>query len=306
MKSFRSNGKLLLTAEYVVLDGAKAMALPTKYGQSMTVEAIEDAKLYWKSIDHTDKVWFECELSLDEIATSQTPHNEISKRLFEILISAKKLNPHFLRASTGFKITTKLDFPENWGLGSSSTLINNIADWANVNPYELLELTFGGSGYDIACAQNNCAILYNLLLAQEHEAKRNITTLNFNPSFKDQLFFIHLNQKQDSREGIKRYHSVKNNLGSTLTEINKITEHIVECDTILEFSDLITAHEEIISKLINLPTIKSSQFSAYPGAIKSLGAWGGDFILATGSFEDMDYFKQRGFETIISYSDMIL
>ena len=307
MKSFRSNGKLLLTAEYVVLDSAKALALPTKYGQSLTVEPITEAKLFWKSIDHTEKVWFECELSLDEIAASQTPRNDISKRLFEILIAAKQLNPNFLSASSGFNITTKLDFPENWGLGTSSTLINNIADWANVNPYELLDLTFGGSGYDIACAQNKSAILYALLDVQsEQDVKRNITTLNFNPSFKDQLFFIYLNQKQNSREGIKRYHSVKSNLGSTILEINKITEHIVACDTISEFSELITTHEEIISKLINLPTIKSSLFSNYKGAIKSLGAWGGDFILATGSLEDMDYFKQRGFETIIPYSDMIL
>jgi mevalonate kinase len=261
MKSFRSNGKLLLTAEYVVLDGAKALALPTKYGQSLTVEPISEAKVVWKSIDYTEKVWFECELSLDEIAALQTPRNEITKRLIEILIAAKQLNPNFLSASSGFQVTTKLDFPENWGLGSSSTLINNIADWANVNPYELLALTFGGSGYDIACAQNTSAILYTLLKAQnEHAAKRNITTLNFNPSFNDQLFFIHLNQKQDSREGIKRYHSVKYNLGSTISEINKITEHIVACDTISEFTELITTHEEIISKLINLPTIKASKF----------------------------------------------
>ncbi len=38
MTTFRSNGKLLLTAEYLVLDGARAIALPTKLGQSLTVE----------------------------------------------------------------------------------------------------------------------------------------------------------------------------------------------------------------------------------------------------------------------------
>ena len=34
-KTFYSNGKLLITGEYVVLDGAKALALPTKYGQNL-------------------------------------------------------------------------------------------------------------------------------------------------------------------------------------------------------------------------------------------------------------------------------
>ena len=32
-QTFYSNGKLLITGEYVVLDGAKALALPTKFGQ---------------------------------------------------------------------------------------------------------------------------------------------------------------------------------------------------------------------------------------------------------------------------------
>ena len=307
MTTFRSNGKLLLTAEYVVLDGAKALALPTKFGQSLTVEPIEEAKLLWTSFDNNGQVWFENGFSMDEITTSQTPRNDVSKRLFEILISAKQLNPNFLFRSvgskSGFRVTTKLEFPENWGLGSSSTLINNLANWANINPYDLLELTFGGSGYDIACAQHSNPLIYQ---NNPHNNSRVINAVDFNPSFKDQLFFIHLNQKQNSREGINRYNQVKNNLTSTLLEINAITEHIIDCESISEFNELITKHEAIISNLINLPTVKSSLFSNYQGAIKSLGAWGGDFILATGNINDMDYFKKKGFSTIIPYVEMIL
>jgi hypothetical protein len=47
-------------------------------------------------------------------------------------------------------------------------------------------------------------------------------------------------------------------------------------------------------------------FPDYSRAIKSLGAWGGDFVLATGNFNEMDYFKQKGFHTIISYHKMVL
>ena len=60
----------------------------------------------------------------------------------------------------------------------------------------------------------------------------------------------------------------------------------------------------IISKLIKQPPLKKIKFSDYDGAVKSLGAWGGDFFLATGS--DQDYFKKKGYETIISYKDIIL
>ena len=40
-KTFYSNGKLLLTGEYVVLDGATALAIPTKYGQYLEISASE-------------------------------------------------------------------------------------------------------------------------------------------------------------------------------------------------------------------------------------------------------------------------
>jgi mevalonate kinase len=303
MTTISSNGKLLLTAEYVVLDGAKALALPTTYGQALNVEPIDQPKLYWKSMDHKGKIWFENVFSIKTIASgSSNPCSDISKRIVQILYAAKQLNPAFLSAESGFIITTKLDFPENWGLGSSSTLINNIAQWAMVDAYELLALTFGGSGYDIACAQHKLPITFTL---DPLKKSRTITTVDFNPSFKDQLFFVHLNQKQNSREGIKHYHKKKNNLSSAISEIDVITKHIINCKVVSEFETLILKHEQIISKLIDLPTVKSALFKEYPKAIKSLGAWGGDFILATGSFDDRAYFRQKGYHTIISYSDMI-
>jgi len=304
MTTFRSNGKLLITAEYLVLDGVKALALPTKFGQSLTVEPIKEKKLFWKSIDHDGHVWFEKELSVDSLVSSfNDSENLISKRLFEILISAKQLNPNFLNTEGGFNIITKLEFPKNWGLGSSSTLINNIANWANVNAFELLSLTFGGSGYDIACAQNNSSITY----INNNDLKlKTIEPVEFNPIFKEGLFFVYLNQKQNSREGIKHYESNKTNAANAIIKINSITENIVTCQTISEFETLILKHEQIISNLVKLPTVKSLLFPDYSRAIKSLGAWGGDFILATGNLEDMEYFKNKGFDTIVPYRDMIL
>ena len=308
MTTFRSNGKLLLTAEYVVLDGAKALALPTKFGQSLTVEPIKESNLFWKSIDHNGNVWVEDVFPMEKNTLSfSKPSNDISKRVIQILNAAKQLNPNFLFPSSGteggFSITTKLDFPENWGLGSSSTLINNISNWAHINAYDLLELTFGGSGYDIACAKDNNPITYQINKLDNTQVTN---TVHFNPSFKEELFFVHLNKKQDSREGIDHYNKNKHNLTSTIIEINTITDRIINCQTISEFESLITKHEQIISKLINLPTVKTRLFSDYSGAIKSLGAWGGDFILATGNKSYMDYFKQKGYQTIIPYRAMVL
>ena len=59
MKRLYSHGKLLLTGEYVVLDGAQSLAIPTSYGQSLTVKPIDESKLIWKSLDENNNLWFE-------------------------------------------------------------------------------------------------------------------------------------------------------------------------------------------------------------------------------------------------------
>ena len=48
----------------------------------------------------------------------------------------------------------------NWGLGSSSTLISLLSQWSGVAPEKLLSTSFGGSGYDVACATAKDAIIY--------------------------------------------------------------------------------------------------------------------------------------------------
>jgi len=301
-QEFYSNGKLLLTGEYVVLDGALSLAVPTSYGQSLLVENIDQHKLIWRSLDEVGNVWFEDEFNLTsgEIHPPLQNSSKITKRLFQILSVAKQLNPEFLKQQTGYRITTKLDFPRNWGLGSSSTLINNIANWANVNAYKLLEKTLGGSGYDIAAAQHKNSILYNII-----NGKGVSKEVNLNWNFTNQLFFIHLNKKQNSREGIVHYQSQIKNNSHSLIEINKITSKIIVCKHLNEFETLLLQHENIISNIIKLKPIKELLFKDYTGAIKSLGAWGGDFILVTGENEAMDYFRKKGYKTIIPFRDMI-
>ena len=58
-KTFYSHGKLLISGEYVVLDGALSLAIPTTYGQSLIVEPLDEPKLIWKSFDEKGTIWFE-------------------------------------------------------------------------------------------------------------------------------------------------------------------------------------------------------------------------------------------------------
>jgi len=302
LQNFFSNGKLLLTGEYLVLDGALALAVPTKFGQSLSVEPIDEPKLIWKSISNKGLTWYEDVFTMEAIASGNfTPRNERSEVLVQILNSAKQLNPDFLNSKGGYKVSTKLDFPEFWGLGSSSTLINNMAQWAHVDAYQLLDRTFGGSGYDIACANHNSPITYQL-----QNGNRTINPVKFYPQFKDSLYFVYLNKKQDSREGISQYKANINNAGLAISEIGDITSQIIHSKTLREFESLIDSHEKIISKIIKLKPIKEVLFRNYEGAVKSLGAWGGDFTLVTGDENSMEYFRHKGYRTIISFNDMIL
>jgi mevalonate kinase len=309
MNTLYSNGKLLLTGEYVVLDGALALALPTQFGQSLTVEKINNPKLIWKSLDKKGDVWFEKTITFNEKLNQIQQVDDVSKRLLQILKATKQLNPNFLNHN-GFKVTTQLDFDKNWGLGSSSTLINNIANWANIDAYKLLELTFGGSGYDIACAQHNSAITYQLENEISHSVRndkiREIKSVDFNPSFKDHIYFVHLNKKQNSREGIVHYNANKANISKQISEISDITSQLITCNSLNVFNDLIEAHEEIIASITRQKSIKKRLFNDFESSIKSLGAWGGDFILATSKNNPKAYFETKGFFTVIPYKDMVL
>ncbi len=305
-KKYRSNGKLLLTGEYVVLDRAKALAIPTKYGQSLTVEENKTKNIIWKSYNELDEAWFEDEFLVNDSAIrlrlKAKNYTDISKRLIQILKATYGLNPDFVNSKQGYTITTHQDFNRLWGLGTSSTLINNIANWAQVDAYKLLEKTFRGSGYDIACAQNNTPITYQLRYRQ----KPLVETIEFDPKFKSQLYFVYLNQKQNSRDGITAYRKKAKIDTEIIEAINAITDAIIACESLIEFEKLINSHEAIIAKLIDQKPIKTRLFKDFKGSVKSLGAWGGDFVLATSEEDPTTYFNSKGFETVIPYSEMVL
>lgn len=309
MNRFYSNGKLLLTGEYVVLDGAKSLAVPTKFGQDLVVEPIKESQLIWGSFTHSGECWFEASFDLPKLRLTSATFNSknegsaefIAETLFDILQEAKRLNADFLTDKNGYVVKTNLTFPRDWGLGSSSTLINSIASWANVDAFKLLWNSFKGSGYDIACAQNNSPIFYQL-----ENQNPIVKTVEFNPGYKDELFFVHLNQKQNSKEGIQQYRKNNTNIQQEIKEISNLSDEFVKATSAKDLDKIIIEHEHIISSIVKLNRVKNNLFSDYFGQLKSLGAWGGDFVLVTGNEDTPKYFKQKGFETILPYKEMIL
>ncbi|MGX1931196.1 GYDIA family GHMP kinase [Flagellimonas sp. 2504JD4-2] len=300
-KKFYSNGKLLLSGEYTILDGATGLAIPTKYGQSLEVTDTSTELLEWKSLDENGEVWFEGIYAIGDLKALSTSDQSISTTLTQLLNEAKAQNPDFLKHIKGVTVETKLSFARKWGLGTSSTLINNIAQWAEVDAYLLLQNAFGGSGYDIACAKHDSPILYQLI-----NATPKVEEISFNPEFRDALYFVYLNQKQNSKAAINLYRNQEFDKDSVLARISSLTKRMVETTSLNQFETLIMEHEGILSSVLGLPPIKTKRFADYPGAVKSLGAWGGDFVLVTGNASAVKYFKSKGFDTVIPYSQMVL
>ncbi len=315
IQHYNSHGKLLLTAEFLVIDGAQALAVPCKYGQSMEVETIEEPEILLESYTDEGKMWYDGVFSMTReegiqniygmvygSADDKAGAQMVTQRMEQIFNAMRRMKPQFFE-NRGFIIKNRLDFPRYWGLGTSSTLLSNLAEWADINPYYLSRETFGGSAYDIACATSSQPILYQRT-ANEQPL---IGLADFDPPFKDQLFFVYLNRKQDTREVVKRYKEQPSpKKKHWIEQASAYTQSFLQCKTLEEFEHLMKAHESLLAKVLGLPSVKIARFHDFKGAVKSLGAWGGDFILATGGIEARQYFKNKGYDTIIPYRDMVL
>ena len=305
-QSFFSYGKLLLSGEYLVLDGAKALVLPCRMGQHLVVQVQKSAnqKLLWRALDEHKETWFEVVFNTDDFSFENEKGSpelkEIAKRLGRVLKMARVLNPSFFNFAFDVQVETQLEFPREWGMGSSSTLINNIAQWAGVDALKLHKTTWKGSGYDIAAGASCSPILYQL----EQGAAR-VRPVNFNPSFKQHIYFVYMNQKQNSAFEVDRYQKLDiQQRADSIIQISQLSEKILTVSTLADFEELIDQHEKIVSQTIQRKKIKDVLFKDYWGAVKSLGAWGGDFVLATSTKSEqqtLQYFDQKGYPTVLSF-----
>lgn len=292
-----------MTGEYAVIHGALSIALPTKLGQRMTIKNARGSDLIWEALDQNGDVWFEAQMSLYDFSAIKTSDPVISKQLKKILRSAVRGNSEFLSTWSGFKVETQLQFPREWGLGSSSTLISTVAQWAEINPFHLYFDLYNGSGYDVACAEADDAIEYQL-----GEDNLHFHEIDFYPSFANKLFFVYQGKKQDSESSLKIHGRKFKNKKDVIDKISEISTEISQLKSFNKFTELLEQHESIISDTIGVPTLKESEYKNFSGTIKSLGAWGGDFLLAAsdqGEKYVQKYFNSKGMDVIFPYDKLI-
>jgi hypothetical protein len=125
--------------------------------------------------------------------------------------------------------------------------------------------------------------------------------------FLDKIYFLFSGKKKNSREGISSYRSKSLNPAYIL-EISQLTEKVLTSEHFSDFCTLIKKHEEITGHQLDLMPIQEEYFSDFQGVVKSLGAWGGDFLMILTELPQSDiisYFKNKGFSTLFTYNELI-
>ena len=303
---FYSNGKLLLTGEYLVMKGALALALPVKFGQSLQVMKLSSQDILEWDATGLEGTWFDAKFSLSDLSIISTSSDQKAKFLQDILQKACSLNPKALNSNKSLKVTTNVNFDINWGLGTSSTLINNIALWFEVNAFVLHALVSNGSGYDIACASHETPILYQK--TQSTEAP-NVKQVDLPEAFYGNTFFVYSGNKIHTEGHINKIRQRSNLIIDEVDELTNLTNEIVKVSSIEQLIEHLANHEGLVGKYLGVNPIQTERFTDFKGIVKSLGAWGGDFMMVvTGLGQNYvrKYFEQFNLSKIISIEKMLI
>jgi len=303
---FKARGKLLLTGEYLVLHGARALALPLNKGQRMKVAYPAQSKgfLQWTAL-LPEGTWFTAEYD-DQLQVRSSSEAAAAVRLQDLLQEAvAQGGPEVLERLKGARVTTQLEFDPRWGWGSSSTLLSLLGQWLHIDPHPLLRSTFGGSGYDLACAQNQQALFFQ----SRGEHPPEITLVDFAPPFIDQLYLLWLEKKQTSATEVKAFLQKGGDYREAIEEVNALGLAMLQAQNVGDFGRLLQQHERLLAKILGRPTVQERLFSDFGGQIKSLGAWGGDFVLVSASQSQDDlrtYFATKGFHTLLPLQSVLV
>ena len=291
---------MLLTGEYLVLHGAKAIALPLKVGQQLSVsDGFPSDPLVWQAF-YDGHVWFSCKLNRIDFSVISTNSQEKAETLSKIFRTIKNLNPAFA-PPTGTNLKTILEARPEWGFGSSSSLISLLSQWSGVDPFRLNELVFNGSGFDIACATADGPIFY-----RRNEPAQ---AIKLDYPFADQLFLVYSGKKKKTLTEVSTFLNEKKVSDQLIRQMSALTDVFAFCQDQYEFNRLIREHEKLVAQLIGKTPVKSEFFSDFEGEIKSMGAWGGDFHLVSTVLpfsEVKKYFANKGLTTVFRWNDLIL
>lgn len=290
---FFASGKLLLFGEYLVLRGAQSMALPLSSGQELQITTNPSGGIQWEAFEFGNQ-WLTIHLSNDlKILDTNDPEKARTAQKFLELISTNSTV-----TVRDLHLRFDLDFHRHYGFGTSATLTSLLSQWSGVDPYYLMQQTFGGSGYDIAAATATTPFIYS----RENKIEKEFRLADAIASY---LLFVYLGKKQISAGEVAAFKK-KVTTKDQLHEMNRIVEAASQCTSIIDWENLMMQSEALMSSILHFSTVKEQLFPDYPYAVKSLGAWGGDFVMAT--FRDISeakkYFQQKQKQPIFTFKEL--
>jgi len=193
----------------------------------------------------------------------------------------------------------EMNFQPEWGFGSSSTFVSLLAQWSKNDPYLLLKKSFGGSGYDVACATAKTPLIFDM------ENRQTVPVYLF-PKVTSKILFVYSGKKKDSNEAVKQF-SAQTISADDVEKMRRIIVAAANATQIDVFEEAMEESEKLLSRILKLKPVKEIFFPDYPYAIKSLGAWGGDFFMATfrKEVEARKYFEEKGYTTLFNYNELI-
>lgn len=300
MIQFKAWAKFLITGEYLILHGAKGLALPlSQYFQELKITPNNNDFFSWKAFDEKNSLWFEANFETSSLQLIDSSDQIVALKISEMLSYLKKLRPNLFKTSLQF--VTHMNFSRHWGLGSSSTFVSLLAQWSQTDAFHLQKMFFGGSGYDVACATANSPLIYEL-----QNNRPQITPVRWSPVFKNNLYFLYLGQKQDTREALVEFHKkIPSPSQQDLQQVNRLTQNFLMASNLCDFMLYMKEHENLISQITGQKRIKDKYFSDFDGEMKSLGAWGGDFILVASIDNPRDYFINKGYTVLKNWNELI-
>jgi len=281
-QQYDAHGKVLLTSEFMILHGAKALAVPLTLGQSLTLSPKRrTGELHWTA-QYAEKTWFETTLSLDDLNILDTHHRDRSENLVRMLRALLKIKPGFIEQLRASDVITSLEFDPEFGFGSSSTLTSLLAQWARA-----------GS-----------AILYQVINEMPV-----VETIDFQPPFIDNMWLVYLGQKQESDKSVAAFLNNYEPEQKDIEHFSTLTHAFLRAKTADELGAVMERHENRLSEILNMPALKSKRFPDLDGYIKSLGAWGGDFALLVTSRDNdylFSYLQEKGINKWFAYKQIAI
>lgn len=291
---FQAPGKLLLSGEYAVLDGAQAISCPSHKGQFLEVqEKAKSSTLEWHALTEDDHCWLQLSLSSEgEILQS----NDSAKAE---LIRDLLLDAFDGEIPVGLRVETKLNFKREWGLGSSSTLIALVAKWAQKDAMDLFFKHLKGSGYDVATALEKKPISYQIIA----DKKANWAQVSL-PKVLEKSYFLYLGEKQISSTEVVRYVNLERK-PDLIKSISQLSAALLSISSEKELIDWMAKHEQITGQLIQQEGHREKRFPQLKGGFKSLGAWGGDFVWIMSLSGDLEYLNELGYHEVFPFHQIL-